>query len=297
MNRREWTFGVLACGIERASAGALRPAGSPPIIDTHIHLFEPQRFPYHANAAYRPAAQTLEDYAAFIKSSDIAHTVIVHPEPYQDDHKYLEYCFEHEPRKGFFKGTCLYDPDLPDTPARIKAVPDRIVAMRVHATEPEKYPTRSGAIRDRDLSSEQMRRTWKAVADRGIAIQVHMTPYFAPAIYKLGNEFRQTPIIVDHMARAAQGTPEQFEDVLKLAKLPKVYMKFAGPGFDLRRDWIRRAFDAFGPQRMLWGGLGHSAAEYTKAKAKFAEAFAFTTEPNRELIRGVNAAKLFGFSS
>jgi hypothetical protein len=48
---------------------------------------------------------------------------------------------------------------------------------------------------------------------------------------------------------------------------------------------------------MLWGGLGHSAAEYTKAKAKFAEAFAFTTESNRELIRGANAAKLFGFSN
>lgn len=268
---------------------------SVPVIDTHIHLFEPKRFPYHAKASYRPPEQTLQDYAAFIKSSDIAHTVIVHPEPYQDDHRYLEYCFEHEPRKNFFKGTCLYDPDAPDTPAKIKAVSDRIVALRVHVTEPQKYPARGGPIRDRDLSSEEMRRTWKAVADRGIAVQIHLIPKYAPATGKLAAEFRNTPVILDHMARAAQGTPEQFEDVLRLAKLPGVYIKFSGPGFELRPDWIRRAFEAFGPERMLWGGLGHSTAEYAKARAKFAEAFAFTSEKNRELIRGGNAAKLFRF--
>lgn len=285
MNRRQWAFSTLSAF---AAEGA-------PVIDTHIHLFEPKRFPYHANASYRPPEQTLEDYAAFIKGSDIAHTIVVHPEPYQDDHRYLDYCFQHEPRKGFFKGTCLYDPEAPDTPSRIKAVSDRIVALRVHATEGEKYPARGGPIRDRDLSSEDMRRTWKAVADRGIAVQVHLIPKHAPAVYRLAEQFRGTPVILDHMARSAQGTPEQFEDVLRLAKLPKVYLKFSGPGFELRRDWIRRAFDAFGPERMIWGGLGHSAAEYAKARAKFAEAFAFTNEKNRKLIRGVNAAKLFQF--
>jgi predicted TIM-barrel fold metal-dependent hydrolase len=244
---------------------------------------------------YRPAAQTLADYSAFVKTSDIAHTIIVHPEPYQDDHQYLEYCFEHEPRKGFFKGTCLYDPLASDTPARIRAVSDRIVALRVHATEPDKYPTRSGPIRDRDLSSEEMRRTWKAVADRGIAVQLHLIPRYAPAVYKLAEQFRNTPVLLDHMARAAQGTPEEFDNVLRLAKLPRVYIKFSGPGFDLRPDWVRRAFDTFGAERMMWGGLGHSTAEYTKAKARFAEAFAFTTDENRRLIQGGNAARLFRF--
>jgi predicted TIM-barrel fold metal-dependent hydrolase len=264
-----------------------------PVIDTHIHLFEPERFPYHANAVYRPPAQTLAEYSAFVKASDIAHTVIVHPEPYQDDHRYLEYCFAHEPRKGFFRGTCLYDPLAADTPARVKAVSDRIVALRVHATEPDKYPTRSGPIRDRDLSSEEMRRMWKAAADRGIAVQLHLVPRFAPAVYKLAEQFRTMPVLLDHMARAAQGTSADFDNVLRLAKLPRVYIKFSGPGFELRPDWVRRAFDAFGAERMMWGGLGHSAAEYEKAKAKFAEAFAFTTEENRARIRGGNAARLF----
>ncbi|HET8550516.1 MAG TPA: amidohydrolase family protein [Bryobacteraceae bacterium] len=289
ITRRKSCAGILG------SLTVVPGAAAPLVIDTHIHLFDPQRFSYHANAVYRPAAYTLEDYTRFVKAVNIAHTILVHPEPYQDDHRYLEYCFQHEPRPGFFKGTCLYDPISPDTPARIKAAADRIVALRIHVTEPARYPSRGGPIRDRDLSSAEMRQTWKAVADRGIAVQLHLIPKFAAAVYNLAAQFRATPVLIDHMARAAQGTPEEFVDVLRLARLPRTYIKFSGPGFDLRRDWVRRAFDAFGAKRILWGGLGHSPADYAKATAKFDEAFAFASERDRELIRGGNAAKLFRF--
>ena len=65
----------------------------------------------------------------FAKEAAIDHAVIVHPEPYQDDHRYLEYCFSREPAKGFFKGTCLFDPiDRANSPThagtRRKRIPD-----------------------------------------------------------------------------------------------------------------------------------------------------------------------------
>ena len=63
------------------------------LVETHLHLFDPRRFPYHPNATYRPPAATLEDYARFAAEAGIGNAVIVHPEPYQDDHSYLEYCF------------------------------------------------------------------------------------------------------------------------------------------------------------------------------------------------------------
>ena len=270
-------------------------ADAAPVIDTHIHLFEPARFPYHKNASYQPKPVTLADYSRFVLNSDIAHSIIVHPEPYQDDHRFLEYCFAHEPRKGFFKGTCLYDPLSPETPKRIRNASDRIVAIRVHATERTKYPTTSGPIRDRDLASAEMLQTWKAAADKGIAVQVHLIPLYAPAVGKLAQQFPKTPVLLDHMARAAQGTPEEFQSVLRLAKLPRAYIKFSGPGFELRQDWVRQAFDAFGPERLMWGDLGYTSEEYAKSRAKFADVFSFTSEENRKLIRGGNAAKLFGW--
>src|SRR5947208_5362356 len=88
--------------------GALA-APATPMIETHVHLFDPARFPYAADAPYQPAAYSLEDHLKLVASAGLAHSIIVHPEPYQDDHRYLEYCFAHEPKPGYFKGTCLFE--------------------------------------------------------------------------------------------------------------------------------------------------------------------------------------------
>ena len=138
-------------------ATAARPKGV--LIDSHIHLFakDQNRFPFHANAAYRPdpnaSPQDLEDYRRFVAEARLDHAIIVHPEPYQDDHSYLEHCFAHEPSPGFFKGTILFDALDPKTPARMRAMTEkhsgRIVAIRVHAMNPPDEPvvttTRAGS--------------------------------------------------------------------------------------------------------------------------------------------------------
>src|SRR5271154_6721458 len=109
-----------------------------PIVDTHVHLFadDEKRFPFPPNATYRPKPQTVEEYVRFASAAGIDHAIIVHPEPYQDDHRYLEYCFSLEPAPMFFKGTCLFDPIASDTPDRMAALmkrnPGRIVALRIH---------------------------------------------------------------------------------------------------------------------------------------------------------------------
>src|SRR5450432_2542434 len=103
-SRREWLAGALAT----AAGATARPNGV--LVDSHVHLFDPSRVPYHPQATYQPKAAPLEAYVQFAREAKIDHTVIVHPEPYQDDHRYLEYCFANEPSSGFFKGTCLYDP-------------------------------------------------------------------------------------------------------------------------------------------------------------------------------------------
>ncbi|MGH9664052.1 MAG: amidohydrolase family protein [Bryobacteraceae bacterium] len=279
-----------------------------PIIDTHIHLFDPARFPYHRNATYRPPAQPLEPYLEFVKEAKIDHTILVHPEPYQDDHRYLEYCLAHEPSPGFFKGTCLFDPIDPKTPARIRALadrhPGRLVALRIHETrKPGLPPTTSGAIHDRDLRSPGMRETWRHVHEMGLAIQMHFIPYYAPQIGELAAQFPRMPVILDHLARAGQGTPAEYEEVLKLARLPRVYMKFSGVEYSSHEKFpyrdakpiVRRACDAFGPERMLWGGLGHTMAQYKQQTELFDEMLGFLSEHDRALIRGLNAKKLFQF--
>ncbi|MEO7651008.1 MAG: hypothetical protein ABIZ80_11115, partial [Bryobacteraceae bacterium] len=89
LSRRE----LLAAALVAAPIlGAPRPDGV--LIDTHIHLFaaDQARFPYHPKGPYKPGPQPLESYIGFASEAKIDHVVIVHPEPYQDDHRYLEYC-------------------------------------------------------------------------------------------------------------------------------------------------------------------------------------------------------------
>jgi len=140
-----------------ASASALAAAAQA-TIETHVHLFDPDRVPYAPDAPYRPAAYALEDHVRLVEAAGLAHSIIVHPEPYQDDHRYLEYCLAHEPRPGFFKATCLFDPFREDTPRRMRALaerwPKRIVALRIH--EVSMTPEAGGPIRNRDMKDPRM---------------------------------------------------------------------------------------------------------------------------------------------
>lgn len=292
-----------------AAAASAAPPSKGVLVDTHIHLFDPERFPYHLSATYKPPAEPLEPYARFVREAGISHAIVVHPEPYQDDHRYLEYCFTNEPSRGFFKGTCLFDPIAPNTPARIAAIvkktPSRIVALRIHENRgPGTPPTTSGSIRDRDLKHPAMKQTWRAAHEAGLAIQMHFIPLHAPEIGALAAEFKGMPVILDHLARAGQGTPAQYDEVLRMSKLPNVYMKFSGVRYSSKqehpyrdaRPLVRKTFDAFGADRMIWGGLGMNQAAFSKAREVFETMFDFTIESDREKIRGLNAMKLFHFA-
>lgn len=272
-------------------------AAGEPLIDTHVHLFEPDKFPYHPSATYKPAPAPLAPYLAFVREAGITGVVIVHPEPYQDDHTYLEHCLKASP---IFKGTCLFDPVAPDTPQRmadlVQKNKGRIVALRIHENRQKGVsPTTSGSIRDRDLKNPAVKKTWRAAGDLGLAVQMHCIPLHAPEIAALAGEFSSIPVVIDHLARWKQGTPEEYNRVLAMAKLGNVYMKFSGP-FREAPDIVRRTFDAFGPDRMIWGGLGMNMNDFRKASSVFEEQFRFASATDRAKIRGVTAAKLYRFS-
>ena len=305
ISRRAWIAGTLLPLVARAE----RPPGT--LIESHVHLFagDPERFPYNP-AAYKPQPNPLEQWVKFALEARIDHAVIVHPEPYQDDHRYLEYCLAHEPSKGFFKATCLFDPLDPQTPRRMQALvkrnPARIVALRIHEIHAAGTPsTRTGAIRDRDLADPQMAVTWRAAHDLGLGIQMHTIPHYAPQIGELAAKFPQMPVIVDHLARPGQGTAAEYEDVLKLAKLPEVYMKFSTTGVASAshqpyphpdaKPTVGRVYNAFGAGRIVWGELGNNMPAFARAVKLFDAMFDFASEEEKAKIRGLNAQKLFGF--
>ena len=59
---------------------------------------------------------------------------------------------------------------------------------------------------------------------------------------------------------------------------------------------VRRAYQAFGADRMMWGYLGTTSAEFEASEKVFEIMFDFAPESERRKIRGLTAQKLFAFS-
>ncbi len=136
----------------------------------------------------------------------------------------------------------------------------------------------------------------------GLAIQIHCIPHYAVEIGELAAKFPKTPVILDHLARAGQGTPEEFDQVLKLAKMPQVYMKYSSTGVETvskepyphadAKPVVKRVYEAFGADRMMWGGLGTNMAEFAREVKLFDLMFDFAPEAERAKIRGLTAQQI-----
>lgn len=268
-------------------------------IDTHVHCFagiEDTRFPYHARGPYRPAAAvTPEHLLQRMREAQVDYAIIVHPEPYQDDHRYLEHCLQ--VGKGKLKGTLLL---FADQAASLDQLPDLcrrldVVALRVHAHSADRLPP---------FGKPELRRLWRLATEHQLAVQLHFVPRYAPGFEPLIREFADTKVVIDHMGRPFQGTPEEHSIVLGWARLPNTIMKIssltaieanpqqkAGP-------MIRTLTDAWGADRIIYGdgfGAETTGATYAQAFARTQSYLAHLSVADQQKILGGTAQRLFRF--
>lgn len=107
--RRQMLAGSLATGM--LAGGSIAAASEHMlVIDTHVHCFagtSSSAFPYHPQAPYRPVAPTPPELLLTrMDEAGVDRACVVQPEPYQDDHRYLEHCLQIG--DGRLKGTCLF---------------------------------------------------------------------------------------------------------------------------------------------------------------------------------------------
>ncbi len=289
----------VATASSLALSSRLTAAERAPVIDTHLHCFAGKgsvSYPYHANAPYQPAEPaTPEHLLKCMAEAGVDHAVVVHPEPYQDDHRYLEHCLK--VGNGKLKGTCLLFAERADTPKRLAELAKQmpLVAARVHAYNPDRLPP---------FGKPELRALWKAAAEAGIAIQLHFEPRWAAGFEPLIQEFPRLQVFVDHLGRPFQGTEKEYAVVLRWAKYDNVAMKLSSvpdrkayPHRD-PQPVLKQLTEAFGASRLMFGG-GFSASatgeSYRKERERVAELLAHVTDEDRAQIFGGTAAKMMGF--
>jgi len=272
-----------------------------PFIDTHLHCFagkDDPRFLYHPEGPYQPAEPaTPEHLLRCMAEAGVDQAVVVHPEPYGDDHRYLEHCLE--VGGGKLKGTCLFFADRPGSLDRMTALvrrhEGRIIAARIHAYAPDRLPP---------FGKPELRALWKHAGDLGLAVQIHFEPRYAPGFEPLIREFPETTVIIDHLGRPFQGSPEEYAVVLGWAKLPNTVMKLSSlprreeyPHRDVGpvvKDLVRR----FGPDRLIYGGgfgAGSTGVSYRAFRERVRTYLADLPADDQAKVLGGTAARILKF--
>lgn len=269
-------------------------------VDTHLHCFAgrtDERFPYHQRAPYRPTeAATPEQLLQCMDGAGVKFAVVVHPEPYQDDHRYLEHCLH--VGRGRLKGTALVFADQPASLRKLPRLAARmdLVAARVHAYAPKRLPP---------FGKPELRELWKIATDAGLAMQLHFEPRYAAGFEPLLREFRETTVIIDHLGRPFQGTPQEHARIIKWADYPNTVMKLSSipstrnyPHRDIR-PVIRQLTDAYGADRMIYGGGFGADATPESYRQAFQRARTFIDHlpaGDQAKILGGTAARIMRFN-
>ncbi|MBI2190372.1 MAG: amidohydrolase family protein [Planctomycetes bacterium] len=273
------------------------------ILDTHVHLFAADlaRFPHHPRGAYQPSHPApFEEFIPCMERAGIAAAVLVHPEPYLDDHRYTLDCLAKEPRR--LKATCLFDPGDAEGPRKMRSLvkeagAGRIVAFRIHAYQERNIP---------DFNSTTLHTLWETALELGLAIQLHFVPKYARAFSDLIRRFPASTVIVDHLGRPGQGTAVDYEEVLAMARHERTFIKFSGVGSASGQPYphrdvapiARRLADHFGAGRLMYGGGysgGISPEDYVRESKLVDELLGFLPARKRERILSGNGKELFGF--
>lgn len=225
------------------------------IIDTHVHVWSDDfaRYPF-AEGRKETEAAPVELLGEKMREAGVQKAVIVQPIHYLYDHRYVAQCLHRFP--GRFAGIGLVDPKAPDAPDCLeRLVTEGFGGLRIHLArlgDPGAW-----AAPDQDP-------LWQRAGELGACFIAHGPAAMLPALEPIIGRFPQVRVVLDHLG----GAPVDEEppcpllgNVLRLAQRQNVYVKFTPQGHKSKLPYphpdtfaaFRRIYDAFGPQRLMWG--------------------------------------------
>jgi predicted TIM-barrel fold metal-dependent hydrolase len=136
-------------------------------------------------------------------------------------------------------------------------------------------------------------------------VQLHLEPRYAPGFEPLIQEFGDLTVLIDHLGRPFQGTPEEHAVVVRWSRFKNTIMKLSA--IPSERDYPHRAIgpilkqlaDAYGADRLMYGGgfgAGATGASYRAARERVAGYLPHLSSADQAKVLGGTAARLFGFT-
>lgn len=269
-------------------------------IDAHLHIWRmTTTYPDPTVTRVSPYSDIpLELLQEYMDEHDVSGAVLVQPLFPGSDNSYVADSAAQEPQK--FAAVCFVDPRLTDAPAQLRywaeergckglRLRPRIGSEGECFGDPSTFPL------------------WEQAIASNVVISVLANPSHLPTLAKLAERFPQANILIDHYAHpdvtAGTHSPE-FQNLLALARFPKVYIKVTGYYYFSRErypwkdcwDFARAVYDHFGAGRMIWGSdFPHVllTAGYRRNLLLQERFFTYISSAEREMLMHHNAARLY----
>lgn len=269
------------------------------VIDMQVHVWRPLRPGEQWDPVWPPHREPflVEDLLAAMDETGVDRAVLVTPASVGFNDGYLLEAAGRWPQRFAVMGRI--DPTASGAPERLATWLDQpgMVALRFGIpVEPWITWLRDGAL---DWC-------WPEAERLGIPTSVY-APGSTNCLGPIAARHPDLTLIVDHLALPLRTGPAAFSElgeVLDLARYPNVFVKvsalplYSSEPFPFRdlHPHIRRVYDAFGPQRMMWGSdLSRMRCTYREALGLFAEGCDFLSADDRSWILGRTAARVLGW--
>jgi predicted TIM-barrel fold metal-dependent hydrolase len=142
---------------------------------------------------------------------------------------------------------------------------------------------------------------WPAAERAGLPVALQ-AGRFLPVVGQVAARHPGLRLLVDHLGGLGGTTPAKdaaafthLPELLALARYPNVAVKATGaPGyagtpypFPSIHPYLRRIYDAFGPERLFWGtDITRMPCSWRQCVTLFTEELPWLTEADKELIMG-----------
>lgn len=302
---------ALAAGAAALGASLMPTAfaadGALPWIDAHSHIWpaETDKFPLAPGQAKKdldPPSFTDEQLMALVKPEGVGRVVLIQHSVYHLwDNSYLLDAVRRNPKAFRVQG--MVDDREPNPGAAMKKLlPLGVTGFRITPF------VRKKEEQAKWLETPGMIEMWKTAAATRQAMCLLVNPSDLPAIDAMCATHPETPVVIDHFARIGADGEMREADIQALARLArhkhatvKISAYYAlgkkKPPHDELIPMIRRLFDAFGPERLMWASDApyqtQGANSYRASIALVRDRIDFLSKTDREWLLAKSAEKVF----
>jgi predicted TIM-barrel fold metal-dependent hydrolase len=305
---------VVLCTCARPLASEPQGKPKPLLIDAHMHVWsdDPVRFPfahpYDSKFTPPKIPASLETLLKEMDENGIDRCVLVQTISHGWDNRYLAHCLKAHPKR--FRGQGLIDPTDPKVAQKLE------YWMVKHGLSGVRFSPMYYQGKDEWLNAQSSHALWKKAEELGAVFNFFIASEQLPRLEDMVRRFPKVKVVIDHLARVdltAKDPEPEIKKLLALARYPNVWVKVSefsilspSKKYPYRDTFalVKKVYDAFGPDRLLWGtgfpGATRAQADRPTLREELdliRKELPFLTPADREKILGRNAAKVWGFEA